>query len=385
MATIGERPGGSGRGVGEHDAEPLHRRARLACSHVAPRKIAWPILLIGLLVGAPEAGHARDIGALGGSGGGAFRIACEPGDPVVGFDIWATHVVQMIAPICGSTRRGGTYGMPTAGQRIGQRQHVVCPPGGVLTILHVFADRTPLVSGVGFTCWTARNATNSNHPPRSVGHATRNKRFICPPGEMATGIYGRAGTAIDKLGLTCGPIAAAAPSAAPPPAAASVPPEWADMLAAHNERRRLHCVPPLTWSPQLAAQAQQWANQCTNTHNPGPGQGENLAFFWPPGQSDRFAFQNSWYCEVAHYNFDRPALVGGFKNACDPPVNGHFTQVVWRASQQLGCAKATCNIGGAQGTYWVCRYSPGGNDPNALAQNVLRPTCDPAARRYRGR
>ena len=159
------------------------------------------------------------------------------------------------------------------------------------------------------------------------------------------------------------------------PAAGGVPAEWADMLNAHNDKRKLHCVAALQWSADLAAKAQAWANKCTNTHE-GTG-GENLAFFYPAGQSNTTAFQNSWYCEVKWYDFNNPKIVGGFKNGCDAPVNGHFTQVVWKGTTQLGCGKQTCTINGQTGTYWVCKYSPAGNfnDTNSLQANVLPPKC----------
>jgi Cysteine-rich secretory protein family len=152
------------------------------------------------------------------------------------------------------------------------------------------------------------------------------------------------------------------------------PVDWADMLNAHYEKRTLHCAPPLVWSPDLANAAQDYANQCILDRHGSAG--ENMAD-WVPATTNTHVFQNVWYCEVSHYNFDAPAIVGGFKRDCEPPVNGHFTQVVWRGTQQLGCGKATCTIGGQPGTHWVCRYGPPGNvnTPEALAQNVQRPPC----------
>ena len=91
-----------------------------------------------------------------------------------------------------------------------------------------------------------------------------------------------------------------------------------------------------------------------------------------PAASNRQIFESVWYCEINHYNFDAPQIVGGFKRACDPPVNGHFTQIVWKSTTQIGCGRATCNINGQMGTHWVCRYAPAGNS-GALAENVLRP------------
>jgi len=128
------------------------------------------------------------------------------------------------------------------------------------------------------------------------------------------------------------------------------------MLASHNAYRSKHCVPPLTWSAQLAASAQQWANGCTFSHQAKSGYGENLFWGTAGAYSSKDAVAN-WYGEIAAYNFAAPGF--GQKT-------GHFTQVVWRNSKQLGCAMASC--GGKD--YWVCRYSPPGNVAGQFPENV---------------
>ena len=52
------------------------------------------------------------------------------------------------------------------------------------------------------------------------------------------------------------------------------------------------------------------------------------------------------------------------------PGTGHFTQVVWKASTQLGIGKAEKN--GC--IYVVGRYSPAGNMGGQYKSNVLKPT-----------
>jgi len=138
------------------------------------------------------------------------------------------------------------------------------------------------------------------------------------------------------------------------------------LLNAHNAYRAKHCVPGLTWSTQLAAEAQQWADACPSNgfkHSPGAWQGENgygENLSWGTNQSAQGAVDN-WYREISQYNFNAPA----YSNAV-----GHFTQLIWRNSKQLGCGMSVCN--GAN--YWVCRYSPTGNwntgNPGVLANNV---------------
>jgi uncharacterized protein YkwD len=162
------------------------------------------------------------------------------------------------------------------------------------------------------------------------------------------------------------------------------------ILNAHNVKRALHCVPQLQGSDLLAANAQTWADGCHKdasgtffTHQPSNPNGENLAWGYRtfngvailPGLSPEQVVEN-WYGEINNYDFNNPFL----KVVGNIGINGHFTQVVWRASTLLGCAQATCPIpigGGATetGTLWVCEYSPQGNfnaNPQNLTLNVPR-------------
>ena len=132
------------------------------------------------------------------------------------------------------------------------------------------------------------------------------------------------------------------------------------MLNAHNAYRAKHCVPAMTWSADLAAGAQAWANGCKMSgnvfvHSGVPG--ENLRWSYPPGSQGAASAVNSWYNEIGAYNFNNP----GFSSA-----TGHFTQVIWRNSTQLGCAKAVCG----NNDYWVCRYGPAGNITGQFPANV---------------
>jgi glioma pathogenesis-related protein 2 len=129
------------------------------------------------------------------------------------------------------------------------------------------------------------------------------------------------------------------------------------LLDAHNAYRARHCAPALIWSPELATAAQRWANRCLFDHDPNSETGENLA--WGTRLSAREAV-GLWYEEISQYNYSAP----GFGPA------GHFTQLVWRGSKQLGCGAAMC--GGD--VYWVCRYSPAGNYDGEYRANVA-PVC----------
>ncbi|KAI0639329.1 hypothetical protein C8Q77DRAFT_53695 [Trametes polyzona] len=102
-------------------------------------------------------------------------------------------------------------------------------------------------------------------------------------------------------------------------------------LQAHNSVRAQHGASPLTWSDDLAAKAQQWANNCVFEHSGGKlgPFGENLA----AGTGNSYGIQSavkSWTDEVSEYDPNNPQP-------------SHFTQVVWKASTQVGCAVQSCN------------------------------------------
>lgn len=179
--------------------------ARIATPMARGLMVAASALALCLSATQSEAG---DVGAGGGGGGGAFRISCEAGDQLVGLDVIATHVLIAVAPVCGNRKLSptDTYGRAwVGGEAEGGSYKPRCELDAVITILHVFWDKTPLVNRVGFTCWHTRNMRMTNSPASYGGEAVGNTRLICPQGQIATGIYGRAGGAIDQLGLICGP------------------------------------------------------------------------------------------------------------------------------------------------------------------------------------
>lgn len=144
-----------------------------------------------------------------------------------------------------------------------------------------------------------------------------------------------------------------------------------DILAAHNAKRDLHGVPHLKWNSDLAKYAADYAASsfsCDNVkliHSGGP-YGENLAAGYSGGTSP----VEAWYNEIDSYNFDKP----GFSEA-----TGHFTQVVWKSTSEVGCARVTCNNVWRQ--YTICEYTKTrgnivGTDSNGKSyfeENVLKP------------
>eukprot|EP00775_Hariotina_reticulata_P005869 gene5869-6110_t len=120
----------------------------------------------------------------------------------------------------------------------------------------------------------------------------------------------------------------------------------------------------------VTSQASYAAN-CVFRHG-SSGAGENLYATSDVNVGTPFALMNAvdlWYKEISQYNFN----AGQFSGA-----TGHFTQLVWKASNQVGCAAQVCSqgIGGtswSQGIFVVCRYTPPGNVIGRFRENVLPP------------
>ncbi|NRA32320.1 MAG: CAP domain-containing protein [Polyangiaceae bacterium] len=159
------------------------------------------------------------------------------------------------------------------------------------------------------------------------------------------------------------------------------------ITAAHNRVRRELDVgqaaplPPLVWSPEMAAVAQAWADMLvtrsdvctfppqTDPHSGNHSYGENI-FFWngavdDPEALDVFGVVDGWAAEADCYTYGR---IGS--NDCDLACTqaifasgcGHYTQIVWRGSSEVGCGYASCPSGSGDVTkVWVCNYFPVGN------------------------
>jgi uncharacterized protein YkwD len=149
----------------------------------------------------------------------------------------------------------------------------------------------------------------------------------------------------------------------------SLPPASLNVLDAHNRYRADHCAPPLEWSSVLAAAAQGWADElrdqgCAFAHSRSTRFGENLFFAAPSSAESGARAVETWYSERGSYDFARP----GFSMQ-----TGHFSQVVWRGTRELGCGAAQCN----GGDLWVCNYLPAGNVRGQYEANVSPTSCRP--------
>jgi len=147
-----------------------------------------------------------------------------------------------------------------------------------------------------------------------------------------------------------------------------------EILQAHNELRAKHFNAPLKYSKMLALSSQTWAlhlaqeEGCKMVHSQG-SVGENL--FWASAQirqtkrSDETEWRiirstqsidnkkpvQDWYNEIVFYNY--------IENSCqENEMCGHYTQVVWKTTKEVGCAAYECED---KSQVWVCQYKPAGN------------------------
>ena len=139
------------------------------------------------------------------------------------------------------------------------------------------------------------------------------------------------------------------------------------MLAGHNEARGTLGLSPLAWNESLAADAHAYARELARTgrfeHSPqprgDPSEGENL---WT-GTRRAYSYQEMIGHWVAERRFYQSLPVPQSSNSGRFGDVGHFSQIVWRATREVGCAEASNRTD----DYVVCRYLPAGNIAGEIA------------------
>jgi hypothetical protein len=139
-----------------------------------------------------------------------------------------------------------------------------------------------------------------------------------------------------------------------------------ECLNYHNSYRAQVGVPPLTWSDTLAQSAQQWANQLAATKSLAHSRsGENLA---SANNSQLYPSvtqtADAWGQEKQHFvggTFPNVSNTGNWEDI------GHYTQMVWRNTTEVGCGLAHYDDDQSMpgyilhNTVLVCHYNPAGN------------------------
>ena len=137
-------------------------------------------------------------------------------------------------------------------------------------------------------------------------------------------------------------------------------------LQVHNDARKEVGVTPLVWSEKLEAQALKYAKQIARTNNyehSNTKDGENLAMYYEYEESDKiktyiysdtplYDASIAWYDEIKDYKYSK------IKRYRIGPKIGHYTQMVWKDTKEVGIASAISKNGKV---YVVARYYPAGN------------------------
>lgn len=176
-------------------------------------------------------------------------------------------------------------------------------------------------------------------------------------------------------------------------AAAATPSDFASTAVyQHNLHRVNNSAPDVAWDDTYASYAQQVSASCVFAHNLTPGgggYGQNIAMWASSGDAESLgaemaisqAITNMWYDgEIDLY----PSSAYG--SSSDPDMSnfegwGHYSQVVWVGSTQIGCDARYCPAGTMEpdmgAWYSVCNYYPAGNVGGEYSANVLAPQGHP--------
>ncbi|XP_067618187.1 uncharacterized protein [Eurosta solidaginis] len=131
----------------------------------------------------------------------------------------------------------------------------------------------------------------------------------------------------------------------------------------------------IVWDDELAARAQQWADNCEFRHDPYRSinrftMGQNLAIIWStapldPTDGDFPSRIQSWFNEVQKYSF----------GDAWSPKTGHYSQLVWGETSLIGCGYAEYKDATKYNKLYVCNYGPGGNVVGYNPYEVGKPSC----------
>lgn len=127
-----------------------------------------------------------------------------------------------------------------------------------------------------------------------------------------------------------------------------------DYVNAHNGVRAEVGSPCLAWNETLTSYAQSYVqsrlSDCALMLSNSLTYGENL-FIGTGANFNAVDAVNAWATEKANYDYASNTCAQG-------KVCGHYTQLVWNTSLNVGCYRGICNIGSI---YIYCSYYPKGN------------------------
>jgi hypothetical protein len=149
------------------------------------------------------------------------------------------------------------------------------------------------------------------------------------------------------------------------------------ILYNHNVHRSNHSASSVTWSGSLESSARTLAERCVYQHDTsiaGGGYGQNIGYGVGESAIGEM-ITNLMYNDEMMFFADLYGKASPDMSKFD--AWGHFSQIVWKGTEEVGCATVVCpslgNAGGSNVPFTVCNYSPAGNYDGEYADNVLSP------------
>ncbi|MEO9463035.1 MAG: CAP domain-containing protein [Marinomonas sp.] len=144
------------------------------------------------------------------------------------------------------------------------------------------------------------------------------------------------------------------------PDAVQLSPRYQTLLDTHNGERKVFGSSALTWSPKLAGEAQKWADDLAKrdvmehaSFEIRGGAGENI---WV-GTRGRYTTKQMIDAFIAEKSDFKPGKFPKVTKSGNWADVGHYTQLVWPETKEVGCAIAENRMD----EFLVCRYWPAGN------------------------
>lgn len=177
--------------------------------------LAVAAMAAGMSVAPVGTAAAKDVGTYGGDGGSSFRSPCRPGEGLAGLRIRSGTALDAVAALCVKLnfRRTDWNGEPYTPTQLwggggGGSQSVKCNEGDIVRRLRVSAGPwgdIPVVKHIAIECY---DLSNMDYHYRVVqknpqGTLDGSRWKDCPDGYIGSGVYGRAGNLVDRLGLSC--------------------------------------------------------------------------------------------------------------------------------------------------------------------------------------
>lgn len=191
----------------------------------ALRRLASAVLaLLAIGSGAAQV-HGDDI--YGGAGGAYFESGCS-GRVLVGLAGTASDVVNRLEPICARIDANGRWvSVPFEGRAVGSRSGVpiafrtMCPRDSFVSSISGYLSSS-WITHIELHCRYLGPTGAEQRPARPQIVGAQGKPFTgftrgCGDNGAASGIKGRAGEAIDALGVLCTSVVLGLPERAPDP------------------------------------------------------------------------------------------------------------------------------------------------------------------------